>query len=158
MSLNQQQEENETIEAFHCVLPMQMRYTDYDMNGHLNNTAYFSVFDVAKMEYFKAVRNGDEEWKDVSIVAANINVNFLASTVFEEPLAVESKCTHVGEKSLTLVQRLVNSDTREVKCVCTNILVYYDLKTHTSTFIAPYWRHAIATFEKTQPRTLHPAL
>ena len=61
---------------FLCTTPVQIRYTDYDMQGHINNSIYFNFFDTAKMDYFKKVRGNNMHWEDVTVVIANMNIDF----------------------------------------------------------------------------------
>ena len=110
---------NHAIEAqypFHCATPIQLRFNDIDALGHVNNSVYFQFFDLAKTEYFAGLEvNADINWCRPSIVIANVNCSFLVPTVFQEPVEVLTQCAHLGNKSLTLLQHLVNRDTHEVK-------------------------------------------
>ena len=55
--------------------------------------------------------------------------------------------TEVGTKSFTLLQRLVDTDTQEVKCIGRTIMVAYDLKQNKSMPMLPEWIDAICKFE-----------
>ena len=37
---------------FNHTLPIQLRFNDVDKFGHVNNTVYFSFYDLGKTEYF----------------------------------------------------------------------------------------------------------
>ena len=39
-------------------VPVQLRFNDADALGHINNSVYFSFYDLGKTEYFKAHCNG----------------------------------------------------------------------------------------------------
>ena len=132
---------------FLCTTPVQIRYTDYDMQGHINNSIYFNFFDTAKMDYFKKVRGNNMHWEDVTVVIANMNIDFYSPTRYFENVAVETQTTHLGNKSLTLVHRLVNTDDHQVKCVCSTVMVYLDPKTQQPAAIPQYWRQAIRDYE-----------
>ena len=43
---------------FHHTLPIQLRFNDVDKFGHVNNTVYFSFYDLGKTEYFASVCPG----------------------------------------------------------------------------------------------------
>ena len=72
--------ENEILDTpdFHHSIPVQIRFNDIDMLGHVNNTVYFSFFDLGKARYFEEVKKGHFDLSHIDIVVANINVNFLA--------------------------------------------------------------------------------
>ena len=40
---------------YHHQLPIQLRFNDVDRYGHVNNNAYFSFYDLGKVDYFNLV-------------------------------------------------------------------------------------------------------
>jgi len=142
---------NHAIEAkypFKHSTNVQLRFNDIDALGHVNNSVYFQFFDLAKTEYFAGLEvNADINWCRPSIVIANVNCSFLVPTVFQEPVEVLTQCAHLGNKSLTLLQHLINHDTREVKATCTTIMVNLDPETNQPAPIPQVWRNAIIAFE-----------
>ena len=53
--------------VFHHTLPIQLRFNDVDKFGHVNNTVYFSFYDLGKTEYFASVCPG-VDWEKIGIV------------------------------------------------------------------------------------------
>ena len=49
---------------FRHTLPIQLRFNDVDKFGHVNNTVYFSFYDLGKTEYFASVCPGVDWEKD----------------------------------------------------------------------------------------------
>lgn len=143
---------NHAIEAkhpFHRTTPVQLRFNDIDALGHVNNSVYFQFFDLAKTDYFARLQvEADINWCRPSIIIANINCSFLSPTLFQEPIEVLTQCAHLGNKSLTLLQHLVNRDTREVKCTCATVMVNLDPDTAQPSPIPQVWREAITAFEE----------
>ena len=125
----------------------QIRFNDIDIVGHLNNNAYFSFFDLGKMEYFNAVMGKNLHWQQIPVVIVNINANFYSPTLIDEKIEVLTQVTRIGDKSLTLEQRVVNSETGDVKCVATTIMAGFDPHTATSRPIPDDWREGIKKFE-----------
>lgn len=132
---------------FHCITPVQLRFSDIDMLGHLNNSRYFELFDVAKNDYFTRVAGGDLKWQRPPVMIVNINCDFLSQTTFNERVEVQTQVDRLGDKSFVLIQQLVNSDTGEVKCCCAATMVNFDVKALVPASISPEWRQAIARFE-----------
>lgn len=60
---------------FRHTMPVQIRFSDVDQFGHMNNSVYFSLYDLAKTTYIKDVF-GSADWSKLAIVVANINANF----------------------------------------------------------------------------------
>ena len=66
-------QDQQNIEFKH-ELPAQFRFSDIDQFGHVNNNAYFSLFDMCKTRYFLDVA-GHDIFQRITIVVANINAN-----------------------------------------------------------------------------------
>lgn len=115
-------------DEFKCrhTLPVQIRFSDVDQFGHMNNSSYFSLYDLAKTSYLRTVF-GDRDWKKMGVVVANINADFLAPVFFSDDLVIETSVIHLGHKSLTLLQRAVNQASGVLKCQCRTIMVGYDV-------------------------------
>ena len=62
---------------FRHTLPIQLRFNDVDKFGHVNNTVYFSFYDLGKTEYFASVCPG-VDWEKDGIVVVHIEADFLA--------------------------------------------------------------------------------
>lgn len=128
-------------------LPIQLRFNDVDTFGHVNNSIYFSFYDLAKTEYFGSVLPEGINWKKTGLVIANINADFIAPIFFNENIVVRTAVTHIGHKSLHLLQHAVNVTTNEIKCVCRTVMVGYDLVTHEAAEIPQSWKEAIKGHE-----------
>jgi len=136
---------------FHCQTPVQLRFNDIDALGHVNNAIYFELMDLAKTDYFSRLGvQQDIDWSHPPIIIANVNCSFVAQTHKEEPLAVLTQCVHLGNKSLTLLQDVVNTDTQQVKCTCATVMVNLDTTTGEPSSLPQVWRDAIAAFEQHQ--------
>ena len=109
-------------------MPAQIRFCDVDQFGHVNNSVYFALYDLAKTTYVKDVLGDSVDWRRMGIVVANINANFLLPVFFDDKIKIETATVHLGNKSFTLLQRAVTEDTGEVKCECKTVMVMFDLK------------------------------
>ena len=136
-----------SIEKFNHRMPLQMRFNDIDMLGHLNNSVYLTFMDLAKARYFHDVNGGEVDISKIGIVIVNINANFCSPTFFNEEIEVETAVVAIGEKSLKIEQRIYRLPDRQVKCSCTTIMSGFDIKTNTSIPIAPEWVEKIERYE-----------
>ena len=133
---------------FHCQLAVQLRFSDLDTLGHVNNSVYLNLFDLGKSIYFERAAGERQDWNNVNVVIANINCNFLHETLFDEPLVVKTQIDHVGNKSFTVLQVLQNTLTNQVKCVCSQVMVYLDPETRQPAPLPQHWRDCFAAFEQ----------
>ena len=82
---------------FNHTLPIQLRFNDVDKFGHVNNTVYFSFYDLGKTEYFASVCP-DVDWEKDGIVVVHIEANFLAQIYGSDHIAVQTAVTEIGTK------------------------------------------------------------
>lgn len=132
---------------FNHTIPIQLRFNDFDALGHVNNSVYFSFYDLGKTSYFSEVIPNMSLDKKVGVVIANIQVNFILPVYPEEHVAVQTAVVEIGNKSFKLFQQLIDTDTNEVKCICQTVMVGFDAKTKTTKTISDEWKNAITDFE-----------
>ena len=138
---------DQTEIEFKSTLPIQIRFNDIDALGHINNNIYFSFFDLGKADYLDKIRGTSVSWTEGAIVLARLETDFASPVFYKEKIAVESKIIKIGDKSGTFLQRIINSKTKEVKCICKSIFVYVDAATQKTASVPHVWREAIEKFE-----------
>lgn len=127
-------------------LPIQLRFSDIDQFGHVNNTVYFSFYDLGKTDYFTSVCS-DVNWNREAIMVVHIEVDFLEQIYGTDKVAVETAVTEIGNKSFKLSQQVVDQESGQVKCICKSIMVTYDLENHCSKKLTEEWIAAICSYE-----------
>ena len=132
--------------VFHHILPIQLRFNDVDQFGHVNNTVYFSFYDLGKTDYFQTVCP-HVDWGRDGVVVVHIETDFLAQIRATEPIAVETAVTAIGTKSFDLLQRAINTQTGEIKCICRSVMVAFDLLQRESKPLDEEWIEAICRVE-----------
>ena len=133
---------------FNHTTPIQLRFNDFDALGHVNNSVYFSFYDLGKTTYFTEVLPEVSVSKEVGVVIGHIEVSFLLPVYPGENVAVETAVAEIGNKSFKLLQQLVDVETNEAKCICQTVMVCFDAKTKNSRTISEAWRTAMADFEE----------
>ncbi|MCM1484540.1 MAG: acyl-CoA thioesterase [Muribaculaceae bacterium] len=137
----------------HC-MPMQIRFTDIDMIGHLNNNVYLTFMDLAKIDYFTTLRPGEIDMHNLNMVVVHIDVDFYSPTFFGQEVDVWTTVTSVGHRSLHMEQRIVARGSSETKCIGRVVMSGFDPATNTSLPIADEWVAALERYEhRPYPRT-----
>ena len=131
---------------FRHTLPVQIRFNDVDQYGHMNNSSYFSLYDLAKTSYMRDVF-GNKDWHHMGIVVANINADFLAPVFFSDDLIIETTVIHLGHKSFTLLQRAINKASGVLKCQCRTVNVGYDVATKEPVELPADFKQAVCDYE-----------
>ncbi|MBO5444928.1 MAG: acyl-CoA thioesterase [Muribaculaceae bacterium] len=124
--------ENLDAEDFRHTVPIQLRFNDIDILGHVNNNAQFSLFDVGKTEFYNSLRGELADWSKVEAVIVNINCTFMKQIHFTDPVEVRSRVKRIGERSFTIQQILRNVATGEICSMCESVMVSVDYVTHDS--------------------------
>ena len=57
-------------QPFRTVLPLQIRFNDIDLLGHVNNEMYFAYMDLGKMRYFQEMMDDKLDWRAINTVVA----------------------------------------------------------------------------------------
>lgn len=147
--MDSKEKKTKTVEhySFKHSMPVQIRFNDIDTLGHVNNSVYFPFYDLGKANYFNAVKNEVIDWKKTDIVVANINCDFCLPIYFHEKIEVQTQVERIYDKSFKMLQRLINIETAEVKCVCTTVMVGFDTEKGVSAPLSKDWKVALAEFE-----------
>lgn len=126
----------------------QMRFNDYDILGHLNNSSYMVLADLGKTSYFTAVDASQWSWRTVAMVIASIKCDFYSPAMPDEPLDVLTETVKVSTSSMTLEQRVVNpAKGDEVKCIVKTVMVHFDAKSMQASPVPEVWREALSRYE-----------
>ena len=128
-------------------MPAQLRFSDVDRFGHVNNSVYFALFDMCKTKYFLDVI-GPSVFDRLAIVIANVNADFLAPIYYPDEIVIQTSVIGMGNKSFTLFQRALNVRTQEVKCECQTIMVVFDTEESRSVRMPDEWKAKIIAYEQ----------
>ena len=129
-------------------LPIQIRFNDVDRFGHVNNNMYFSYYDLGKQEYLQSVLSKDFMQNDLVPVVVNIHADFFAPVYYADEIVVQTRISHIGDKSFVLQQRAVNTTKNQVVCQCSTVMVCYSLKLQASVSLPDEYRKNVSEYEQ----------
>lgn len=129
---------------------IQIRFADVDMLRHVNNVNLQHYYDLAKSNHFKQVIGLKPGYTSKSLITAATNSSYLGQTRVDDDIYVETQVEKVGNKSVTLCQRIIARPSGEVKSESRSIMVAYDFEHQTSIPVPDDWRAKFeASIEKT---------
>jgi acyl-CoA thioester hydrolase len=137
----------ESNTSFRSIIPVQVRFSDVDILGHVSNTVYQNYYDAGKVHYFDEVLP-EIDFVTIGLVGASIKIDYLKPIYMRTKILVETHVTHVGNKSLTMGHQLVEEETGEVLSTCSVVLVCYNIKDKVSMPIPESWKQKIAAYDK----------
>ena len=142
------EEKKETEPIFRHHVPVQMRFADIDILGHVNNGAYLQYMDLAKVRYFSEILGDTLDWHKETLVVANINCTFIDPTFWGEEIEVATTIESISLHSLVLLQRVADTRANTTKCECRSVMVGFDPRNSTALEIPDSWRRLFSRFEQ----------
>jgi acyl-CoA thioester hydrolase len=128
-------------------IPIQIRFSDIDRLGHVNNSIYNQYFDVARVDYLNKTIRKFIDWNDKTVVIVHFDCDFIIPTLIEDTVFVESKIVKVSNRSFEMHQQIVDNK-GNIKVKSHSVMSTFDMKANAS-FPFPYeWRKVIEDFEK----------
>ncbi len=137
----------------HCQ-PVQIRFSDIDMLGHLNNNVYLTFMDLAKINYFSTIHGAPITAPELCLVVVNINCDFLSPSFMGDNLEVWTRTVSIGHRSFHLEQRIVDRNTGITKCIGRTIMAGYDPATAKGADLSPSWVKETEVFEQRKLRNV----
>ncbi len=126
---------------------IQIRMTDLDPFGHVNNGVIYSYYDLGRLDYLNQI-NEDTRWDKMDKVVVRTECDFMESILFLDDLSVETKIIGIGTKSVKMIQRIIdNNNTGKIKSTCLSIMSGYDKENNTSKEISKEFKEKVETFE-----------
>ena len=116
------------------VTSIQIRFNDVDQMGHVNNAVIMEYFDLGKEAFF-AERGLPPEEGDFTVMIVHYDVDFKRQIHFHDRIHVETEIEKLGNKSLTMMQRVVNTETNIVCVECRTVMAGYRRSTTSSEVI-----------------------
>jgi len=101
---------------------LQMRFSDTDALGHVNNIAFASYAETGRVDFLKRLGHAV-----TSLILANVTIDYRRQISFGERLRIDTWVEALGTSSITLGQTIWANDERaaDVKSVA----VYFDYST-----------------------------
>lgn len=120
---------------------IQVRFSDLDVLGHVNNTIYLSYFEMARVHYFKEMVGEHWDWRKLGFVLAKNEVEYIKSVLLQHEPLIYVFTEHIGSKSFTLGYELVVDN--EIFAKGKSVQVCFDASTQQSIIIPEKMRIAL---------------
>lgn len=135
------------MDGFRHITPIEIRFRDLDVFGHVNNGVILSYVETARIRYLVEIdiRSPQAGWNDIGFILAHINCDFRQPIFYGQRIEVGSRIVDVGRTSLRLAHR-VEADGK-LAAEGDGILVHYDYTSQRSTPIPAEMRVKIEAFE-----------
>jgi len=135
------------MEGFSFKHPLQLRYSDFDMLGHLNSAQYATLIELGRLHYFLNIK---WDLTEVSNVVASFKIDFVNEIVPTNEVEVWVRVASLGNKSFKMEYVMASPDEQTIYARAETIQVCILKKGNKSTPIPDTIRTAIQAYEKMQ--------
>jgi acyl-CoA thioester hydrolase len=131
---------------FRCSVSIPIRYADIDAQRHLNNVAYFTFMEHARVHYLRetGIWQGDD-FEAVGMILAETSCTYKAPAFLGETVTVWTRVNHLGNKSFHFEYRLETD--RGLIATGRSVQVCYDYLRQQSIPLPDHWRETIRAYE-----------
>ena len=133
----------EPVFRVHC--PVEVRFRDCDMMGHVNNAVYLTYLEQARFAYWKAA-GLDRIEGEISYIMARIEIDYRASAAFGDVLDVALAVTGLGRASFRMAYEIRGPGGRLV-ATARSVQVSYDYAAGKTMPLPEAIKKRIAEFE-----------
>lgn len=120
----------------------EIRFSDIDAMGHVNNAVYLSYFEQARIHFFGQWLEQSWNWKELGILVARNEVDYKLPLLLSDKVLIHVAVQHIGTRSFTLTYRLERTNLMGVELCSTgaSVLVCFNAQTQQSCPIPDLWR------------------
>ncbi len=122
-----------SIPFTHC-LDLTIRFSDLDAMQHVNNCAYLTYFEEARVHFFHDIMGLKRDSLAFNAVVARIEIDYIGMLMLGDTAKVYSRVLEVGTKSYKLENLIVKVENGVEKRIAKGIttMVSYDYQTNKS--------------------------
>jgi acyl-CoA thioester hydrolase len=127
--------------------PVQIRFNDLDVFAHVNNAVIQEYFDLGRLYYLQQILEGELKTGENTLIIASIKTDFIEPVLLENSIVVKTSVYAIGEKSLKMVQLILDKQSGNEKAVCESVMVAFNKKLLQSIEFPGKWKKQIIAFE-----------
>ncbi len=140
----------ELIDGFRHKLMMDIRFSDLDAMGHVNNARYMSYMESGRIQYFRDLGLWNGLPRLIGPIMAKATIDYkLPLDLEDERIEVFTRCVRLGNKSYDMEHRIIRQKNghAEIAAQAVIVLVAFDYQAGQSILIPDDWRSVIMAYE-----------
>lgn len=127
-------------------MKLQVRVSETDALGHVNNTSYFDYIEEST-NYFYRQLNIPLDTR-FNFVLAKVSCEFIKQAFYGNTLRLDSHPVEIGNKSIVLVTHIYNDETDELVAKGESVLVFFDTENQESLPIPSDMKDKIVAYRR----------
>jgi acyl-CoA thioester hydrolase len=135
------------MQGFQYSRPIDVRYADIDMMGHVNNAKYLTFIEHARSDYFLKACNWD--WTKLGMVLARTEIDYKRPILLHSRPVVWVRTTRLGQTSFTQENQIAEAgQPKQIYATAISTLVHVDYTTGRPLPITEQIKKAIRQYEE----------
>lgn len=129
-------------------MPVDIRWSDMDQMGHVNNAKYLTYFENARIIYFQEACAWN--WEVMGAILGNAHVDYIRPIVYGNPSTIYTRISKLGTKSFEvsyLITSLIKGN-EEIMTTGYTTMIVFDYQNNRSIPIPDEIRNRIKAYEK----------
>ncbi len=134
------------MDGFKIVSEVQVRFSDTDALGHVNNAVYLSYLESARVDYLREIL-GSVKIEDLGVIIARIEIDYKSPAFHHEILSVGCRVEEIGGSSIRMDYRVEDKETGRLVALAKSVLVAYDYAHARVVRVSEEWREKMEAFD-----------
>ena len=105
-------------------IKIQVRFSDIDVMGHVNNAVYLSYFEMARVIFFSELLGEQWDWKKDGVLLRKNEIEYIKPVMLHEKPEIYIHTNKIGNKSFELGYELKVEG--EIRTTGSSVLVSFD--------------------------------
>lgn len=140
---------NAGMSDFNFFKPITIRYGDLDPQGHVNNAAFITYLEHARVSYIRQLGLWDGvSFLEIGFILARIEMDYREPILLTDLVEVGVRVSRLGNKSLVMEYLIKERDSGRVFAKGKTIQVAYDYQAKSTIPLKDFWRETIQNFEE----------
>ena len=126
------------------VTELQVRFSECDPLGHVNNAVYYTYMETARTELFRML-DPDMDVNDWKLIVASTSCEYKAQATFAQWLQITTEIERIGNSSFTVLHRIMDRDSGKLIAIGRAVLVHFDYRKQRSMPLTAEMRRSLET-------------
>jgi acyl-CoA thioester hydrolase len=139
---------NDFMSSFRFFHPIIVRYGDLDPQGHVNNAAFLTYLEHARVNYIRHLDLWDgKSFLEIGFILARVELDYKAPILMTDAVEVGVRTSRLGNKSLDMEYIVREAGGGAIYGEGKTVQVAYDYQDRATIPLQPSWRESIIAFE-----------
>ncbi len=143
---------NGYMPEFRFFHPVTVRYGDLDPQGHVNNAAFITYLEHARVSYVRQLGLWDgKSFLEIGFILARVEMDYREPIQLTDLIEVGVKVSSLGNKSLIMEYLVRERDKSRIFAEGKTVQVAYDYQEKSTIALNESWKETIRQFEGNLP-------